>query len=156
MFQMSIRNPDTGFLRSRLRRGAVFSAGLLLVLALSSCSSEKVEESVEEEISADVLLGSWVRPDGGYILRIRTANPDGTLNAGYFNPRPINVGSAGWRRAGSILKVEVVLDDVNYQGSNYTLVYEPETDRLSGLYYQAVARQTFDVVFVRRTDTDGL
>ena len=133
------RNPNTWNLRSRLRPGAVFAVGLLVVMALASCSPEKEEESVEEEITADVLLGSWVRPDGGYILQIRTANPDGTLNAGYFNPRPINVGSAGWRRAGSILKVEVVLDDVNYQGSNYTLVYEPGADRLAGLYYQAAA-----------------
>ena len=153
---MSMVYMDTECLRPRSRPGAVIIAGLLLVFALTSCSSEKEEGPVEEEITADVLLGSWVRPDGGYILQIRTANPDGTLNAGYFNPRPINVGSAAWRRAGSILKVEVVMDDVNYQGSNYTLVYEPEADRLAGLYYQAVTRQTFDVVFVRRIEGGGM
>jgi len=149
------RNPNTRNPRSLLRSGAVFAAGLMVVMVLASCSSGKEDEIIEKEITADVLLGSWVRPDGGYILQIRTSNPDGTLKAGYFNPRPINVGRAEWRRVGAILKVEIVLDDVNYQGSNYTLVYKPEEDSLAGLYYQAVARQTFDVVFVRRPEGDG-
>jgi hypothetical protein len=36
-----------------------------------------------------------------------------------------------------------------YGGSTYDLLYEPATDRLKGVYYQAVAKQKFDVVFVR-------
>ena len=130
-------------------------AGTLLValaLALASCSSDHQEQVVEKEATEADLLGAWVRPDGGYILQIRSANPDGSLNAGYFNPRPINVGRAVWRKAGSVLKIEVFLDDANYQGSNYTLVYQPDEDQLTGLYFQAVVGQTFQVVFVRRPE----
>ena len=47
------------------------------------------------------------------------------------------------------LKVEIELRDSGYPGSTYTLIYNPEKDLLFGLYYHAVQRQNFDVVFVR-------
>ena len=37
-----------------------------------------------------------------------------------------------------------------YDGSTYELTYDPATDRLKGTYYQAVAKQKFDVNFVRK------
>jgi len=37
-----------------------------------------------------------------------------------------------------------------YAGSTYDLRYEAATDRLIGTYYQAVAKQTFDVFFIRK------
>ena len=49
-----------------------------------------------------------------------------------------------------ILTVFVELRDVNYPGSRYQLLYDPQTDQLSGSDFQAVQRQTFDVVFVRQ------
>ncbi len=76
------------------------------------------------------LIGRWVRPDGGYILQILEAGVAGTLKAGYFNPRPINVGKAEWRINGGALTVFVELRDVNYPGSTYTLQYDPVSDRL--------------------------
>lgn len=140
--------------RSRIVGPALFL--LLSFFATAGCSKENAETpSGDHEVTASVLMGAWVRPDGGYILQIREARPDGGLKAGYFNPSPIQVGSASWRMVGSVLKLEVVLDDQNYRGSNYTLVYHPETDQLEGVYYQAVARQSFDVVFVRRAEADG-
>src|ERR1035441_6979673 len=36
------------------------------------------------------LVGKWERPDGGYILEIKSVDPSGKLYAGYFNPDPIN------------------------------------------------------------------
>jgi hypothetical protein len=36
-----------------------------------------------------------------------------------------------------------------YNGSTYTLKYDAASDRLKGVYYQAVAKQKFEVVFVR-------
>ena len=96
------------------------------------------------------LEGKWLRPDGGYVLELRDVQSDGTLKAAYFNPRPINVGTAEWRRTDDRIQVFVELQDVNYPGSTYMLVYDPEHDRLLGYYYQAVAKETFDVVFVRK------
>lgn len=131
---------------------------LILVLtafASSGCSKEEAESPAVQELTASALMGAWVRPDGGYILQVREVRPDGSLDAGYFNPNPIHVSTASWRLMGSVLKMEVLLDDQNYRGSTYTLVYNPESDQLEGVYFQAVARQSFDVVFVRRTEVGG-
>ena len=72
------------------------------------------------------------------------------LKAAYFNPRPINVAKAEWRSVDDPIQVFVELWDVNYPGSTYTLIYDPEQDRLNGYYYQAVQKVTFDVVFIRK------
>jgi hypothetical protein len=95
------------------------------------------------------LQGKWLRPDGGYILEIRSAAPDGNLEAAYFNPRPIHVAKAiGLEERGSV-KVFIELRDVNYPGSTYTLAYNPANDQLKGDYFQAALQQTFDVFFTR-------
>ncbi len=103
-------------------------------------------ESVREER----LVGRWLRPDGGYVLEIRRAQPDGRLEAAYLNPRPIHVARAEWQRKEGRLQVLVELRDVNYPGSTYTLDFSSESDRLVGAYFQAVQQQTFDVEFVRQ------
>ena len=129
----------------------------MVLLAWVGCSGGGEGDSKDGSggVNSANLVGTWTRPDGGYILQIRSVNPDGSLNAAYFNPNPIHVGEARWRIAGTVLKAEVTLDDVNYQGSNYTLVYNSETDQLEGVYYQAVARQSFQVFFVRRPAGGG-
>ncbi|MCU0785585.1 MAG: hypothetical protein MUF81_16385 [Verrucomicrobia bacterium] len=96
------------------------------------------------------LKGKWLRPDGGYILEIRTATAEGKLEAGYFNPRPINVAKAEASQEGATVKVFIELRDVNYPGSTYTLVYQPAADRLVGNYFQAAMGQNFEVEFVRQ------
>ena len=95
------------------------------------------------------LVGRWQRADGGYIIEVRRIDPQGKMDAGYYNPRPINVSRAEASVYKNYLKVEVELRDQGYPGSAYTLVYDPPKDRLIGFYYQAVAKQNFDVVFVR-------
>jgi len=95
------------------------------------------------------LEGRWVRPDGGYILELREIKKDGSLNAAYFNPRPINVFRAEVSRKKGRITLFVELRDVNYPGSKYSLQYDPKTDRLKGTYFQAVERQTYDIQFVR-------
>ena len=47
------------------------------------------------------------------------------------------------------LEVFVELRDVNYPGSNYTLIYDREKDLLAGVYFQATMQQTYDVTFSR-------
>jgi hypothetical protein len=96
------------------------------------------------------LKGNWLRPDGGYILEIRSATADGKLEAGYFNPGPINVGHAEWQRKDGKLEVFVELRDVNYPGSTYTLKFSDVDDRMTGNYFQAAQGENFAVEFVRQ------
>lgn len=96
------------------------------------------------------LLGEWRRPDGGYVLAVTSVAEDGTASAGYFNPQPINVGRAEARIEEGALGLFVEMRDRNYPGSTYTLTYDPLADQLVGVYFQAVQRASYDVVFVRR------
>jgi hypothetical protein len=95
------------------------------------------------------LKGRWLRPDGGYIVEIRGVDPTGKMDASYFNPKSINVAKAEAFLKGGVTTVFIELRDVNYPGSTYTLAYEPESDQLRGLYFQALQQQSFEVFFVR-------
>jgi hypothetical protein len=95
------------------------------------------------------LEGSWVRPDGGYLLQLKDIKKDGGLTATYYNPRPINVGRAELHKQRGKITLVVELRDINYPGSTYTLRYDPSDDRLKGSYYQAVVKQTYEIEFVR-------
>ena len=117
------------------------------VTGVTSSTENKAIKSATPEISH--LVGRWLRPDGGYILEIRSATPEGKLDVGYYNPKSINVGRAEWVKKDGKLYVMAELQDVNYPGSIYGLEYQPATDHLVGTYYQAVEKSTFDVQFVR-------
>jgi hypothetical protein len=97
----------------------------------------------------DVLNGRWLRPDGGYILEIRSVDAGSKINVVYLNPKPINVAKAEATRDGSTVKVFVELRAPGYPGSTYTLTYDPTRDQLEGIYFQAALQQRFDVMFVR-------
>jgi uncharacterized protein (DUF2147 family) len=97
----------------------------------------------------DSLKGRWLRPDGGYVIDIRDIDASGKMDAGYFNPRPINVSQAQASREGKTTKVFIELRDVNYPGATYNLTYDAERDQLRGVYYQPAVGQSFDVVFIR-------
>ncbi len=83
------------------------------------------------------------------VAREGEVGKDGSQKAAYFNPRPISVARAEWKRKDGALTIIVELRDVNYPGSTYTLQYDPKSDRLKGTYFQAVAKQTFAVEFTR-------
>lgn len=95
------------------------------------------------------LKGRWVRTDGGYIIEIQSAGAGGKLQAAYYNPKPINVSRAEAKRTGSAVTVFIELRDTGYPGSTYTLIHDPKSDTLKGIYHQAVLQQDFDVVFIR-------
>ncbi|HOX00770.1 MAG TPA: hypothetical protein P5555_04965 [Candidatus Paceibacterota bacterium] len=95
------------------------------------------------------LVGRWVRPDGGYILEIRRVEPQGRVDAGYFNPRPIRIARAEASVAGPTAKLFIELQDEGYPGCTYRLAYDPVSDMLAGEYLQAAMQQTFEVVFSR-------
>jgi uncharacterized protein (DUF2147 family) len=96
------------------------------------------------------LKGTWVRPDGGYQVVISDVGKDGRLEAMYFNPSPLPFAKASATNDGDAIRVSLELRAGGYDGSTYELVYDPQVDRLVGVYYQAVARQRFNVFFVRR------
>ena len=113
-------------------------------------NNDPAAPTAPDQVRLDRLTGRWLRPDGGYVIEIRGAQTNGVLEASYFNPRPINVSRAEWRRDNGRLQVFIELRDANYPGSTYTLRYAPQQDRLVGDYFQAVHQQTFDVKFVRQ------
>ena len=131
----------------------ISAAGLILVGVLVFFFLQNVDESTtQNKKSSDknTLIGDWIRTDAEYLIRITKVNDDGTMTAQYFNPNPINVGSANWEQSYGNLKVIVEMRDVNYPGSTYTLNYLPDRDMLAGEYYQAVEGLTFYVEFTRR------
>lgn len=107
------------------------------------------EDATSMPADLQALAGRWQRTDGGYVLEIRSVADDGSVQAAYFNPKPINVSLAqasDWRGAAALF---VEFDDVNYRGSTYELLHVPDRDLLIGTYFQAAMGQTFDVVFQR-------
>ena len=125
---------------------------VLFVLLFYGIALADQKQDVEESKSysaAKQLEGRWLRQDGGYILDLQDIRPDGNMKAFYFNPRNINVHEASWKFDDERLILYVELRDVNYPGSNYTLMYRASKDFLWGSYFQAVQKQTMNVNFVR-------
>ena len=118
----------------------------------TDCAAQSKKQTATEtktKSGLEVLEGRWLRPDGGYIMQIRAIDGSGKMDAGYFNPRPINVSKAQATKESGKIKVFVELTDVGYPGSTYTLTYDPKEDVLRGIYYQAAMKQSFDVYFTR-------
>ena len=95
------------------------------------------------------LPGRWVRPDGGYVINIKRVDASGKLDAAYANPNPLPFATAEAARDGKTIKLFFEIRAGGYNGSTYTLAYDPVADVLKGVYYQAVAQQKFDVYFTR-------
>lgn len=103
-----------------------------------------------DKTDLEVLKGAWIRPDGGYVIVIKGVGAAGELDAMYYNPNPLPFAKAQARRDGQLLRADFELRAGGYAGSTYTLGYDPANDRLKGIYFQAVARQMFEVIFVRK------
>lgn len=95
------------------------------------------------------LPGRWVRPDGGYVINIKSVDASGKLDASYANPNPLPFSRAEATRDGNTIKLFFELRAGGYNGSTYTLTYDPASDTLKGVYFQAVAQQKFDIYFMR-------
>ena len=105
--------------------------------------------SSESESYFGILPGRWVRPDGGYVITIKSVDATGKLDAAYANPSPLPFAKAEAIRDGKSLKLFFELRAGGYNGSTYTLIYDPLNDVLKGVYFQAVLQQKFDVYFTR-------
>lgn len=140
----------------------ILIAGLALSLAGCNKSTHPTSSNDDAATSApapttakpspdlEQLKGTWVRPDGGYVLEIRSVATDGKADAAYFNPSPIHVARGLAYREGGETKLFIELRDVNYPGCTYTLTLDVKRDQLSGQYYQAAMQETYDVFFNRR------
>jgi hypothetical protein len=129
----------------------VLGLAAVVVYGLMGGSSPKTAGSPKKEKpNFDNLVGNWVRPDGGYVIEIRSIHPDGKVDAAYFNPRPIHVSRSNVSEENGIIQLFVELQGQGYPGSTYTLKYNSDLDALVGVYFQAVIKQQFDVVFQRR------
>jgi hypothetical protein len=100
----------------------------------------------------EVLKGRWVRPDGGYTINIESVDANGKLDAAYANPNPLPFAKAEATRESETIKLFLELRAGGYNGSTYTLTYDPTNDILIGVYFQAVIQQKFDVSFARAED----
>jgi hypothetical protein len=127
-------------------RGKLFIASAIVLLVGIAATFTLLRGSGSE---FDALKGRWRRPDGGYVLEIRSVDGGGKIDGSYLNPKPINIAKAEASREGATLKVFIELRAPNYPGSTYTLAYDPRQDQLNGIYFQAVEQQRFDVNFVR-------
>ncbi|MFO1311066.1 MAG: hypothetical protein U1F41_03275 [Burkholderiales bacterium] len=114
-----------------------------------ACAAAALAAQAADAPSFETLRGQWVRPDGGYVITVATVADDGRMTAMYNNPAPLPFAQATARRDNGVLKAFFELRAGGYGGSTYTLTYDPSTDRLAGVYYQAVAGQKFDVYFQR-------
>jgi hypothetical protein len=97
----------------------------------------------------EALVGQWVRPDGGYRVTIRSVGADGKLDASYANPAPLAFSRAEAIRDGEETRVFLELTAGGYNGSTYTLTFDPVADVLRGVYYQANAQRKYEIFFVR-------
>jgi ABC-type amino acid transport substrate-binding protein len=138
-----------------IRIASALAVGLALALTAAERAAAQARAGAHAAaapaaISLDVLKGSWVRPDGGYTIAIRDIGPDGRLDAMYFNPGALPFATAQAGKDGSRVRAFFELRAGGYGGSTYELTYDPADDRLKGVYFQAVARQRYEVTFVRK------
>ena len=120
--------------------------------ATATTSGESSSEQAISTLKADQfrnLIGRWRRVDGGYIIDIRRIGANGRMDAAYYNPKSIHVSRAETSLNKGAQHIFIELQDVGYPGSSYTLAYHPQQDILSGVYFQATAKQTFKVIFTR-------
>ena len=68
----------------------------------------------------------------------------------YFNPNPLPFAKAQASREGATLRAFFELRAGGYNSSTYDFTFDPASDRLKGTYYQAVAKQKYEIYFLRR------
>jgi hypothetical protein len=95
------------------------------------------------------LVGHWERGDN-QVLDVLAIHADGTVEVRYFNPDPVDSVTARASMEDGFPSLFVELSDPNYKGSTYTLTYNPAVDELTGVFFQAVEQQVYDVAFKRK------
>jgi hypothetical protein len=153
------RNARTASKKKRLRLGWIVAGLVVVVVAIllawkgtifRTDSADPVTPVSTTKKDFSALKGEWVRPDGGYVIRVGSIKPGGKADVGYFNPRPIHVAEAVASVEDGKAKLFIKLQDKGYPGSTYTLFLHEEKAMLMGIYYQAALSRSFEVVFIRK------
>ncbi len=129
--------------------GALLAAGPAFAQGPAAKAAGATAAVSAPQAAFGVLVGRWVRPDGGYVINIKAVDAAGKLDASYANPAPLPFYTAEATRDGGALKLFFELRAGGYSGSTYTLAYDAASDQLKGVYYQAVQRQKYEVAFAR-------
>jgi hypothetical protein len=120
-----------------------------MICAAALAQSPSASPTGAEALAFSVLVGRWVRVEGGYVININAVGLDGKIEASYANPKPLPFSTAEATREGNALRLFFELRAGGYGGSTYTLNYDAVSDTLRGVYNQVVVKQKFDVIFVR-------
>jgi len=105
-------------------------------------------------IPADLPFGQ-ISPIAGdaayqYIARAAELAQSGQIDAIYYNPTKLPFAKAQATRDGATVRLFFELQAGHYNGSTYDLTYDAAKNQLVGTYYQAVAKQSFEVQFARK------
>ena len=108
------------------------------------------DDAEDVQVGFGKLKGRWQRTDAGYQIEIKDISADGSMQAAYYNPGPIQVSEAKASTKEGVANVFIELRDVGYPGCTYNLSYDVEQDCLRGIYFQAAQQQQYPVEFVRQ------
>jgi hypothetical protein len=100
----------------------------------------------------DALVGWWLRHDQSYMMVLDAIADDGSAEARYFNPAPVNVSKAEVWLDDDLIRLRLELTDRHYPGNYYELGYVPDRDTWVGLYHHLGKEETYEVYFVRFED----
>jgi hypothetical protein len=129
---------------------AVIAVGIVpSAVAQIAPTNQEVQNGVKFARELAILQGRWVRRDGNYTIEVRRIDPSGKVEAVYFNPNPVKVSKAEASTEGGDLNLLLELQGPGYAGSTYTLVHDPKSDCLLGIYFHVVTQQKFAVIFQR-------
>lgn len=131
------------FANMRMTYSCIMLLLLPMLLAIFSAQASSSQDDL------DLLLGGWIRSDGGYVLEIKEVEENGTLQAAYFNPNPVHISKAQVSEQSGQVHLVVVLQDEGYPGSYYTLTYNRQADRLIGVYHHLGINKDFEIFFTR-------
>jgi hypothetical protein len=136
------------------RSSTLFFAGLAAAVIVALLILWFVD-SGQRDAELQPLIGRWERINDRAgeekTVEVGKVNPDGSAEVRYFNPKPINVGKARASMVDNFPSLFIELPDAGYEGSTYSLTYEPSTDQLVGVYFQANEQRAYDVAFQRKS-----
>ncbi len=108
-----------------------------------------VAPAATAEADPRVFLGRWLRSDASYTIEVLRVGEDGSVEARYFNPKPIHVSRALWKSDGRRPVLFVEMTDAGYPGNYYELAYDPGSDALVGRYNHLGLNEVYEVAFSR-------
>lgn len=97
-----------------------------------------------------MLIGTWIRTDGGNTLVIEHVDRDGKVLASYIRGEDIVETQSHVSTASGDMELSVDLRRLGKSGRTYKLRYDKESDQLVGVYHHHVFRQDYQIYFVRQ------